>query len=373
MDFVKISGEVTDITIPEGECVKIEEAETERVLWEKGLGLTPEWKIYDAQGFSYTEGYSKITTIHNVNDINGEEHALSLCMTKTGANMSILSFGPELTKKFGYYSCPSSSLSEALTERVPLAVSDDYRYGAAVLRMYKGSSAYVLGRENNNGYYYGISENLRLSINSPSDESKVKIINSPEREEYLITGISGGAFTVPKNFTSSTQIAYSGKNAVNGIWVSEFGKYFASTNMTGASRVLNSDDGTNWQEFKFSITKMKGILNFCWLDNLKKLCAVSDTTAKIAISSDGETWELKDVPFSNALCCAYSPEQKLFCVLDKSCAYITRDLTKWIEAPLPDNMTVNFKEVIHGVDGIFACHEYLSDKLCILTTKYPIR
>ena len=109
------------------------------------------------------------------------------------------------------------------------------------------------------------------------------------------------------------------------------------------------------------------------MGHLKKLCAVSDGTAKMAISSDGETWELKDVPFSNALCCAYSPEQKLFCVLDKSCAYITRDLTKWIEAPLPDKKIMNFKEVIHVVDGIFACYEYLSDKLCILTTKYPIR
>ena len=106
-------------------------------------------------------------------------------------------------------------------------------------------------------------------------------------------------------------------------------------------------------------------MKITWLKNI--------TETKIGISLDGETWDLKDVPFTNALRCAYSPEQKLFCVLTKIGAYITKDLTKWIEAPLPNEMTVNCKDLIHVADGIFACHEYLGDKLFILTTKYSIR
>lgn len=96
------------------------------------------------------------------------------------------------------------------------------------------------------------------------------------------------------------------------------------------------------------------------------LCAINDSTSKIALSSDGSTWNVLDVPFSNPLACSFSPAYNALAAVDKKKAYVSTDLINWNEADLPSGTSVNFSDFKHITEGIFIAYKRKSTNMWLL-------
>lgn len=377
MEFVKVSSGVKAVRLPDGECKRIEEAESGRVLWEKAPVLLGEWKIADVQAYAHN-GVSGMQTLRVIEQRNETANImLSLTMKNTAGDgtSGTISEGPILKLTGGIYQV-GSALSNSLPWRVPVSVSQgDVGYGVALYRYYEPSrtSDYYLGRASGASYDYGGESDLRLPLNTPISESDLRIAYSSELGEYLISGLSGGVVVVPEKFNSSSEIKYSGVDVKGVKWIKGLGEYVGSqTSVTGSSILMRSKDGKEWTRKSLAMSRLSGKLEIEWLSKLGKLCVISSESGKLGLSADGETFEVRTVPFSGVLSLAYSESEGVLCVLTSSGAYVTSKAESWVEAKLPDGDVRNFREVIECGAGIFGCYEYGGNKLYLLSTSYRL-
>ena len=387
MEFVKKSSSVIEVKIPEGDVIRITDKASGDVLWEKNLAPKAEWitrKLSDYWNLSHLTSGSTIRCL-NIDNYNLSEAArkerIDIRIGYVNTNNSVGSstftdegcllknsdntWGPRIS---GVPSNAGRHEAKYIEPSRALAISND---GAMTL-FYTGSSSY-------SGYWISDTRKQRnggtgiqnaIKIQSPISEQYTRIIYSPERKEYLVTGMNG-AFTIPETLSGqSTQSKYSDKSIQGACWCSRdnlyYGALYNQTNVFKKRCIAYSPDGYSWTEVEvFPI----GIEALAVVDMSKagKLCALASN--KAAISTDGQEWTLKDVPFTSIAGYAYSPEYNLLCVVDNSAkVYLTKNLEYWQEVEAPAN--VKFKDFFHCADGIFAGAAYQSDRFYILTTQH---
>ena len=257
-----------------------------------------------------------------------------------------------------------------------LSISDDglmdLFYCDALSSEFKG---YWISDTNNQRNTASTGMEATIKVNNPVSEDKARIIHSDSRKEYLVTGISGGAFTIPKRLSGrTTQSKYSGKNITGACWCSRDNLYYGvlnSTNSLEKRYISYSSDGYTWTDTTVfpSNTTAFGVVD---MSTSKRLVAFSSDRAKIALSTNGKTWTLKDTPFTSVAGYAYSPEYDLLCVADNSGkTYLTKNLEHWQKIEAPAN--VKFKDFVHLGHGFFAGIAYKADRVYILTTQNPFQ
>ena len=398
MEFVKKSLNVTDILIPEGDVIRITDKQTGSILWEKKKDLAPyaAWHsriLYDFAASLNTvpteaNGH-RITFIANDTEYTGSnanQIALRIGYGSTGtAKGSTASFtGPRYNKSGNSsWNKPSTQANKPLDITTYTANSGGRAYLLAcsdngVIELFRYNGSYYVHDNHKNksqnrlaasyDYVTG-SDSYSLKINAPlKSETEVYIIYSGSRNEYLVTGITGGAFTIPSELSQSlsTQTAYSSKNIGRACWCSRDNLYYGALS-DKAGYIAHSLDGYSWTEVKvFSSGSVIGVAD---LSTGNKLVAL--TSNKAALSTDGKIWTLKDVPFKSVAGYAYSSEHDLFCVADNSGKiYLTQKFNYWQELEAPAN--VKFKDFVHLRDGVFAGAAYQSDRVYILTTQKTI-
>ena len=379
---------VTDIAIPQGNVIKIHETNGGRVLWQKDVKLNPKWiKLEFAQVLSNADtssmgtGFTGIAPDYSwgeaqnnplkLKSANDKYYLRAIASggknPKTGIDL-FSKMSREIILSINY--TPSSrdvpiknnifwsaGLADNIQDNVTYtyALSDN---GMCAYYLYEG--VYYINRALEPNTFGGV--NVRLQTKAPVNDTEVYITYSPERGEYLVTGIKGGTFTLPENFNSSTSITQKTGNLGKSLWVKEHNKYYA---IKGSDRyVQSSTDGYTWVSSQaFSSGNVSGIT---YMNSKDLLCAISSDKGKLATSSDGSTWNERDVPFSNALACAYSPTYNALCVVDNKKAYLSKDLNNWTEAELPAGTTVKFREIKHLTDGIFVGYKYEDAYIWIL-------
>ena len=201
--------------------------------------------------------------------------------------------------------------------------------------------------------------------------TSVFITYSPERSEYLVTGLKAGLCIVPKNYSTNAAAAADNFTYYSGSpryylrrtkWVADLNLYFGATGTDG--NVYYSSDGITWNSKQVLSGNVLGIE---YMSNQKKLVAISNNSQQIAISSDGLNWTVKNAPFSAALAYAYDNEHDVLCVVDKTKSYASSDLEKWTETVIPNNEQVNFRDIIYLGDGVFIANSFRKNKLYVLS------
>lgn len=369
-----IFSNVHDIVIPQGNVIKIHETSGGRVLWQKKKTLNPQW--YTRTPGEITGNYltanlvisclSKSVSYLN----NSNRHVMRTCFLKSGKEVTdVQAASPALrwwkqqhgkippgvyVLSGGYGTYAESPLSVGYPSIPCYSASDD---GSLFFGKY--NSDYVLRR-------FTVNSPVDFITNDPRSETSVFISYSPDRNEYLVTGIKGGTFTLPYSLASSS-VVQNGQNLGRSLWANTLNKYFALNN-TASRYVYSSSDGSTWEQSQaFSLG---AVADIAFLSNKGLLCAINSTTAKIATSLDGLTWNEINVPFSNPLCAAYSNELDLLCVVNNLYAYLSYNLYDWTEVPL--SKKVDFRDFIHVKDGIFAGYAYKSDTLYILSALHEV-
>lgn len=355
---------VTDITIPQGNVIKIHETNTGRVLWEKksGLIINPSWQSTKtslanphrlpgnpihiiARAYADTSGVTLFTTTddYSVNTI--ETAGVDVFLNKTVIKGS----------SYANYGSMNNVRFIAVTKDSQPNIYNSQKSG--LLLIYNGNAnnygfieipyrvTTTFAALDNSGFYPILYANT-----TPKLTSRVYITLAPDRNEFLITGLSNGLLILPANFNSSTALNY---DIVNGnltrpCRVPDLGLYFAAN---GSNSVSYSQDGRTWNTAK--VFTKGSILGVEYISKQKKLCAVNAYQSQIALSTDGLTWEIKDAPFSNATAFDYSPDYDYFCVTDNKGAYVTQNFSKWFSAPLSNNFT----DLLYTYAGVFAAHQ----------------
>ena len=358
-----IFANVTDITIPEGNVIKIHETDSGRVLWEKkNTEIHPVWHIADIKlAFGSAGNKGSIRCISRNED--SSRSRFSLCSVNlTSDTCDAWGFWGDLSRSndttyLTYY--PGGMFTQnaysvlALTE----VFSPSGSHGV-VYAHHLNSDSYFFQRGANAYNSLNLSDSFSLKTLGPQSKDSVRITFSPERHEYLVTGLSNGRSCIlPDDFTSSSLFIYrSGtpySNFKNTHWVSAFNSYYAASG--DDKNVYSSTDGLIWSDFNAS---SKGnVFDILFLAKQKKLCAVSNN--QISLSEDGITWSYIDVPFYNAIVAAYSHDSGHLCVADSRNAYLTHDFVNWVEANLPLNRSVNFGSLLYLHEGIFVAADPL--------------
>ena len=375
---------VTDIAITQGNVVKIQETNGGRVLWEKAEKLNPKWikvefvqVLGNADTSSMGTGFTGIAPDYSWGD--AQDKPLKLNSTLRYYLRASASGGRNPTTGLDLYGKTSYGilLATNYSPRNYILIKNNIRFSTG--ESLSNNITYIYALSDNGMCIYYLQEgvyyinrtlqpnsfggvNIRLQTKAPVNDTDVYITYSPERAEYLVTGIKGGTFTLPENFTSSTSITQKTGNLGKSLWVKEHTKYYA---IKGTDRyVQSSSDGYTWVSSQaLSSGNISGI---AYMNSKGLLCAISSDKGKLATSSDGMTWNERDVPFTNALACAYSPTYDALCVVDNKKAYLSKDFNNWTEAELPSGTTVNFREIKHLTDGIFVGYKYTDAYIWLL-------
>ena len=357
---------VTDITIPQGNVIKIHESISGRVLWQKINPLNPicfSLSSGDIASSRTTDELAISCIAKNVSYLTSNtQSVLRSCFLSNSSSVSPgTACAPILSKKNVGASkfVISGSGGKYAGGPAYFFYSNGEFYSASddgSLLFGKSDSGYRLARFYNSG-----SSLLNFNTNNPRSEISVYISFSPERNEYLVTGIKGGAFSLPYNFGASTSINPSGFNLAKSLWADSLNNYFA-LNYIPSKFLYFSEDGINWTQ---SIVFASGnVTDIVWLSKKGLLCALNSSKQKIAVSSDGISWFELDVPFSNPMCAAYSHELDLLCVVNNLNAYLSYNLSDWTQVSLPKK--IDFRDFFYVNYGIFAGYAYKSDALLLL-------
>lgn len=372
---------VTDITIPQGNVVKIHETNSGRVLWEK---LCPQWTVIPVKdiiggdnsrnGKIFWIAYAPVLGpwVFLLLSYDGTTFSLERNIHISGvlSKTTRVKLGDSNSWGYTFSSVPNQKLGGEYTVKIPAGLANASSSNHFLL--YEYSHIYDTKSDPSNPNspmllstkyrfrWLPYSGNGRSLINTKPpvyNDGEVYITHSPERKEYLITGIQGGTFTVPETAPTPTNYPYgfdftftqNGQNLGQTIWVSTHNRYYGIT--AKDTYVQKSENGYTWQQAQvFTNGNVSGIT---YLGQKNLLCAINSSQNQIATSSDGITWTKQNVPFTNALLCAYSEENDVFCVVNSKEAYVSRDLSNWIRIPLPDNITVNFHCFLYTLCGVF--------------------
>ena len=385
MDF---SG-ITEVKIPQGNVEKITETSGGRVLWEKERVKlnTPRWVVCGSNiaysntnsrpvvsltRVAKTDSFATVVRLSEGDELlYGPSIVLKGSDSKTGlaTSASIWAFGDGAMTSKGIRLI---GMSKPILGNTVMTTNASWSGGMMLLN--KGSSTkfatqYALmsvehricDKPDTYGY-------VKVST-APSSDTSVFITGSPERNEYLITGLSG-RLAVVKQHPSTDTLTYYSSSLGRTCWASGIGSsglYFGATGTN--NKISYSANGTSWTTYTVFSNASNYVLGVEYLSAKKQVCAISSNSGKIAVSSDGKTWQEKDAPFSSALAYAYSPECNALCVVDSRKAYITQNGTKWIEAAIPGG-AVNFRDLVHITQGVFAGYKYLDTKIYFLSV-YP--
>ena len=363
MDFSNI----TSITIPEGSVERITETSTKRVLWEKGPALSPRWLITNS-------------VLANAGDMAGSPViALSTALSSNKLYADGLKTVIHDTNGDVVIPGPALSGTDTLTIRIvnDAVVNDVRLYGIA--QPFLDNGLYI-GKKNSESWYFLRKHWTNSSVytlkltTEPSSDTSVRITSSPERGEYLISGLKAGLCVIPTSVSSSSTLTYqSGRNFTKTCWASGIGTSGLYFGVTGSSnQVSYSVDGTNWASstaFNSSSTRVLGVE---YLSQKGKVCAISSNTGNVALSSDGINWDVRNAPFTNAVAYAYSPEYDVLSVFDKTGAYMTKNCTSWQYLKFPDNIEAVLNDMVYYRKGVFVGYEYLQKRLYFLSLIYPI-
>ena len=344
-----IFANVNDIAIPEGNVIKIQETNGGRVLWEKKKTINPSWTTINVVPQSGLGDY--ITSI-GPNPNNAKLFRTCLAGNSSG---SYICGNPQIIlMASGAYNVLFNDYPMPVRDADILAISDD---GRLICTRDRNSNSCFIDIIDDYG-------NITVSknVNPPLNDAEIYITLSPERNEYLISGLASGTFTLPYSFTSSTAITLSSFNLRRSVWASGLNRYYA---VTGLDRyVYSSDDGYTWQQVQ--AFNSDNVLGVDFLAKKNMLCAIG-ASHKLALSKNSISWNEVEMPFSGALDYSYSLDHDLFCVLTHNRAFLSFNLIKWHELVYPDNITFSAPKIFHAKDGIFLIHDYKGKDIYVLS------
>lgn len=361
MEFVEAqSNSVTDITIPEGEVIKIEEADTGRVLWEKDvLKINPTWVSTSTTLFCINHparpirfiarGFGNSSVVHLFATSADNEDSQTYQVATDEAFIS------------GYIRCGYYQHTTDDDKIRFIAVSKDvipniYNNEKPGLIIYhsdiRKTCNFVKLPTNVSMPYFSIDtklgqDKIQFSMTTPPT-NRVYITLAKDRDEFLITGLPNGTLILPVNFNSSTSLNFTFPSFLKTCRVPDLGLYFAANNTRNISY---SPDGKSWNTTQVFTTG--AVLGVEYLSVSKKLCAINSSQSQIALSTDGITWNVKNAPFTNAKAFEYSEEYDVFCVIDSKGAYLTRNFSKWISVPQSNDFT----DLLYTREGVFVAHQ----------------
>ena len=364
--------EVTDITIPEGSVERITDS-SNRVLWEKGVKLSPSWLITSSEPANTSNGLglpvvaitpfanpssSSSQVVYNVSTVTrsngGDEYVVTSPVISLNSSKDTLIVKGYSTGSVGY-------------TLYGIAKPRHDSYAGIAIHFDKNYEKYYLRKD-----YYSQTSVIQLTT-EPISATSVCITHAVERSEFLISGLKAGLCVMPTGFSSGYTMTYqSGRNFSKTSWASGIGTsglYFGVTGTNGS--VSYSVDGTTWMTS--TALSSGNVLGVVYLSKKNKVCAISSNTKKLAISSDGVNWETKDAPTSQTTAYCYSPDYDVLCLFDTTGAYITKNLSSWEYLPFSDNARATLHDVIYYGYGTFIGYEYLVNKLYFLSLTYPIR
>lgn len=363
MEFV----EVSEVSIPEGEVLRITETASGQVLWEEGLELpNAKWTVKEMpkrNGRYYGIGDGKASLKMMWRNYLYPTGAVIVVNKPTDScdDFTYYSIG---TPQKGLYRFADGVGYGHITKRWSriLSVSTD---GRVILTTQQTDIRYQI---------YYLSEPYSdagrgISIDAKEAASgSVRIIYSPERREYLVTGTNKGSFVLPEGFSSSTAISYSSDSIRRACWSSEHNMYIGASGSTGIIR--ETRDGKSWESV--TVFKSGTVLGVEPMSGTGKLCAVSGNSGKVALSTDGKVWTEYSAPFSGGIHYAYSPDTGIFCVIDGQGGHVTKDFMSWVSIPYGTLGNRNFRDFLHVSGGIFGGHEIDSSQIYFLSTEYEL-
>ena len=380
--------DVTDIVIPQGEVIKIHETATGRVLWEKvsAIELNPQWYKINSSAFYYglqSGGYlecigkqdSNGTIFAAVNSmqpsINSVTNTYKACWSTFESKTSI-SISSKIKYKFSASAGPDPGAFKIIS--VPELITANN--GIALAATVDGDTHTITSYLFIWGDIFGSKPNQHYINTEPVDDTSVFITYSPERSEYLVTGLKKGLCVIPTTLARNGAAFQDDFTYSFGIpqiflrrtkWVADLNMYFGATGTDG--KVYYSSDGITWNSKQVLSGNVLGIE---YLSKQKKLIAISNNSAQIALSSDGMNWTTSTVPFSAALAYAYDSDNDVLCVVDKTKSYVSCDLENWTETAIPGGEQVDFRTMIYLGGGVFIANSYRKNKLYVLSLVEPI-
>ena len=346
---------VTDIKIPNGNVIKIEETDTGRVLWEKNaFEINPVWQSTKTSLVNIHVLPS--TPVHIIARSQATSNYVGLFATTDVYDTVTYQSASEEAGVGGYINISDGAIGAGQKIRY-IAASKD-----VVPNIYNNQKPGLLlvhlGLKNTYGFmkisssvyrsFIGdVMATLNLNISEPTN--RVYITLAQDRDEFLVTGIPNGTIILPTNFNSSTPVNFDAAHKfLKTCRVPDLDLYFA-TNDT--RNIFYSTDGKSWNDTQ--VFTYGTVLGVEYASVSKKLCAINAYEAEIALSTDGITWNVKNAPFTNAKAFDYSPDYDIFCVVDNNGAYLTRDFSKWISVPLANNFT----DLLYTRAGVFVAHQ----------------
>ena len=395
---------VTDIAIPQGDVTKIAETATGRVLWEKKAypDLSLSWMRASANiGFSNStdeqliRGAGKLY-YYGAGGRGDKGDGVVVCIRHTTFTSALqthrlvrisIKEGEAVNnkKQYGLYSTvwPSplaiTSRSNFDNSYYLVAVGDDsfkncygvsdyvindnYEVKGFLLLDYPTDKKNCLCPYKNDSFSSAsdVTNLATLPQGMPSGQ-KVCITYSNARNEFLITDGSKLYLTNALGGVKTYLVSSIRKT----VWVNELNMYVG---VTGSDKNIQySQDGITWTSVELETST--NVIDIEWLSEKKQLCALGKK--QIALSSDCKTWTVKDAPFTNAICCAYSSDVDALCVVNTAAGYATRDFNEWKSLPIINNDTVTFREVVHIGQGIFIGYAWDADKIYFFSVAHTI-
>lgn len=361
--------EVTDVVIPVGSqnksVAKITETSTGRVLWEKGIKISPHWLVTKSIIVSSNIGSQPVVGLSSVLSSDGLYSDGLKTVIQEHETSGVVETAPNLSWRAGIDIVKiGSNGGDAPASYVFYAISKPCN-----------PERYLVRQSNTSEYYLNKTYNQRTLklTTAPISNTSVKITISPERNEMLISGLSAGLGVMPTDFSSGYTMEYqSGRNFSRTCWAAGIGASGLYFGVTGTNKdVSYSVDGKNWSTS--TALSSGNVLGVEYLNQKKKVCAISSNTKKLAISSDGINWEQRDTPTNKAVAYCYSPEYDVLCVFDNTGAYMTKNFTSWKYLAFPSSLGATLTDVVYYRKGVFVGYEYGNDRLYFLSIHYPIQ
>ena len=352
MEFIKTSKKVEDIRIPEGNVIKIEEAKTGRILWEKGLYFEPVGKYsqYNRVPTAVFDDGSKlvffISQIYDNNDIAlnpswftyiPSSGKFSNLTTLTIPRIECIGMHPNNKKWIAFFSRgmeTSAGIARNLCKKDGTKFqwyddNDFYDY------LYRPNCCWV---SHLNRFCIADDATYKYELGS------VLFDEDGYYTERYLTNFSSYDYPLlyNNNLKQKNAICYSLK-LKKILLMSPFvdGK-------TCKVRILTSTDGLKWSFNSNNPPLISSTFfdNLLWLEDLNIFIALTASDKNIYQSIDGITWTLKSTAPAKFLTCAWSPTKKVFCGITcdysydySNATYITKDFVHWS------------KVGIHGLTG----------------------
>ena len=378
--------EVTDITIPQGEVVKIEESSCGRILWEKRPAIPKaHWE----------------TVIDLASDEDNKEryqYIQDFVGTDYGAELFISSN----TRPSGHFSCDSDGTTGdvyTLWRGLTLQPDDIDEIKYQELRNEFGDEA-VDGMDEpiqdigwstktdkadidaESGIWCCAGEHKLYASNaitpavwqdsSTSSSVSSRCCWSPKLKRFLLMGSKSAVLIdntgTVRERTNDLSFTQAGMGRGHLRWLDALGKFaFTRRNTLNYAESINevylSSDGMNWEtktaEFSGDLQEEASGMNItdiCWMPTVKLFVFVCVDSNSIVMDTPSDWYLFTSADCENleyltkfgsgmnylygaqALDCVYSQEKRVLLLAGVKKSYITRNLADWVEVPFSEGM-----------------------------------